>query len=316
MYYLMSCGYVHNETTFQQIIDGVGGLPCAPGCIAFGGVPQTNPVPQYFSSQYASLYAWRGIGNSYYDAGQVILRHAMTHGVQFDLNYTYSHSIDEGSDAERIGAEGGLGDQIYNAWAPELQRATSTFDTKHQINSNWVFELPYGRGRAFGSSSNRVANGVLGGWDITGVLRWTSGFPVSVGNGAAWATNWELSGYATQIGPTPPTGVTIVNGEPNMFKNYQTAINSFRQDFPGEVGNRNNLRGPGYFDTDMGLHKVFDITERQKLEFRWEAFNAFNSVRFDVQSANISPDVGSAFGFLSRTLTIYRRMEFGARYTF
>ena len=148
------------------------------------------------------------------------------------------------------------------------------------------------------------------------MVRWTSGFPVSVGNGAAWATNWELSGYATQIGPTPPTGVTIVNGSPNMFKDYTTAVNSYRQDFAGEVGNRTSLRGPGYFDVDMGLHKVFNITERQQLQFRWEVFNAFNSVRFDVQSANIEPDIASAFGFLSRTLTLYRRMEFGVRYSF
>jgi carboxypeptidase family protein len=314
MYDLMACGFVHNETTFQQIIDGVGGVPCFPGCITLGGVTQTTP--QYYSSQFASLYAWRSIGNSYYDAGQLILRHAMTHGLQFDLNYTYAHSIDMGSDAERIGAEGGLGDQIYNAWDPALQRASSTFDTRHQINSNWVFQLPYGRGRAFGSGAGRIPNSIFGGWDLTGVLRWTSGFPVSVGNGAAWATNWELSGYATQIGPTPSTGVTIVDGEPNMFKNYTTAVNSYRQDFPGEVGNRNDLRGPGYFDTDMGLHKMFNVTERQTLQFRWEVYNAFNSVRFDVQSANISPDVASAFGFLSRTLTIPRRMEFGARYTF
>jgi hypothetical protein len=314
MFDLMSCGFVHNETTFQQIIDGVGGFPCFPGCITLGGVTQTTP--QYYSSQFASLYAWRSIGNSYYDAGQVILRHTMSHGVQFDLNYTYSHSIDMGSDAERVGDLGGLGDQIYNAWSPALQRATSTFDTTHQINSNWVVELPYGKGRPFGTGAGRIANGVLGGWDLTGVLRWTSGFPVSIFNGAAWATDWDLGGYATQIGPTPATGVTIVNGEPNMFKNYTTAVTSYRQDFPGEVGGRNTLRGPGYFDTDMGLHKVFDITERQQLQFRWEVFNAFNSVRFDVQSADSSPDVASAFGFLSRTLTLYRRMEFGVRYTF
>jgi len=314
MFDLMSCGFVHNETTFQQIIDGVGGTPCFPGCITLGGVTATTP--QYFSSQYASLFSWRSIGNSYYDAGQLILRHAMSHGVQFDLNYTYSHSIDMGSDAERIAAEGGLGDQIYNAWDPGLQRATSTFDTTHQFNSNWVLEVPYGKGRPFGSGAGRIANGVLGGWDLTGVLRWTSGFPVSVSNGAAWATNWELSGYATQIGPTPSTGVTIANGQPNMFKNYTTAINSYRQDFPGEVGGRNTLRGPGYFDTDLGLHKVFNITERQQLQFRWDVYNAFNSVRFDVQSADIEPDIASNFGFFTKTLTLYRRMEFGARYSF
>jgi len=187
MFDLLSCGFVHNETTFQQIIDGVGGLPCFPGCITLGGATQSTP--QYFSSQYASLYAWRSIGNSYYDAGQLILRHAMSHGVQFDVNYTYAHSIDMGSDAERIGDLGGLGDEIFNAWNPSSQRASSTFDTRHQLNSNWVLAVPYGKGRPFGSGSGRIANTVLGGWDLTGVLRWTSGFPVSVGNGAAWATN-------------------------------------------------------------------------------------------------------------------------------
>jgi len=314
MFDLMSCGFVHNETTFQQIIDGVGGSACFPGCITLGGVTQSTP--QYFASQFASLYAWRAIGNSAYNAGELLLRHGMSHGLQFDFNYTYSHSLDMGSDAERIGNLGGPGDQIYNAWSPKLQRATSTFDTTHQINSNWVYELPFGRGRNFGSGSGRVANAILGGWDLSGVLRWTSGFPFSVGNGAAWATNWDLSGYATQIGPKPATGATVVDGQPNVFKDAATAITSYRQDFAGEVGGRNTLRGPGYFDTDMGLHKTFDITEAQKLQFRWEVYNAFNNVRFDALTANTGVDQATSFGNFTKTLTIYRRMEFALRYSF
>ncbi len=314
MFDLMSCGFVHNESTFQQIIDGVGGGACFPGCITLGGVTQTTP--QYFASQFASLYAWRSIGNSAYNAGQLLLRHTMSHGLQFDLNYTYSHSIDEGSDAERIGDLGGPGDQIYNAWSPRLQRATSTFDTTHAINSNWVYELPFGRGKALSAGGGRVANAILGGWDLTGVLRWTSGYPVSVGNGAAWATNWDLSGFATQIGPSPATGTTTVSGQPNLFKNPATAINSYRQDFAGEVGGRNTLRGPGYFDTDMGLHKAFNITEGQKLQFRWETYNAFNNVRFDALTANTGVDQVSSFGIYTKILTIYRRMEFAVRYEF
>jgi len=251
MYDLMSCGFVNNESTFQQIIDGVGGSACFPGCITLGGVTQTNP--QFFAGQFASLYAWRSIGNSAYHAGQLLIKHAMSHGVQFDFNYTYSKSIDMGSDAERIGDLGGPGDQIYNAWSPRLQRALSTFDATHQINSNWLVNLPYGRGRAFGANSGGFANAVLGGWELTGLFRWTSGFPVSVGNGAAWATNWDLSGYATQIGPKPTTKTTMVNGEPNLFKDPNTAITSYRQDFAGEVGGRNTLRGPGYFGVGRGL---------------------------------------------------------------
>jgi hypothetical protein len=314
MYDMMSCGFVHNESTFQQIIDGVGTTPCFPGCITLGGAVQNTP--QYFASQFASLYAWRSIGNSAYNAGQLLLRHGMSHGLQFDLNYAYSHSIDVGSDAERIGNLGGPGDQIYNAWSPRLQRATSTFDTTHQINSNWVYELPFGRGKAISAGGGRVANAILGGWDLSGVLRWTSGFPLSIGNGAAWATNWDLSGYATQIGPNPVVQTTMVNGAPNLFKNRDVAITSYRQDFAGEVGNRNTVRGPGYFNTDLGLHKTFNITESQKLQFRWETYNAFNNVRFDGLTANTGVDQVSSFGDFTKTLTIYRRMEFAARYSF
>jgi hypothetical protein len=310
----MSCGFVHNETTFQQIIDGVGGNPCAPGCITLGGVTATTP--QYFSSQYASLYAWRSIGNSAYNAGELILRHRMSHGLLFDVNYTFGRSFDVGSDAERIGDLGGPGDQVYNAWSPRLQRGISTFDTTHQINSNWLYELPFGRGKAFAASSGRLADTLIGGWEFTGLFRWTSGFPDSVGNGAAWATNWDLSGFATQIGPSPKTGTYVVNGQPNIFQNPSAAVNSYRMDFPGEVGNRNTLRGPGYFGIDTALLKSFKITESQRLVFTWQTFNAFNSVRFDALTANTGIDQTSSFGIFTKTLTIPRRMEFGLRYSF
>ncbi len=314
MFDLMRCGYVHNETTFQQIIDGVGGTPCFPGCITLGGVTQTTP--QFFASQFASLYAWRSIGNSAYNAGQLIFKHPLSHGVAFDLNYSFSKSLDIGSDAERIGDLGGPGDQIYNAWNPRLQRGVSTFDTTHQINSNWVLELPFGRGKAFGATAGRLADTVVGGWELTGLLRWTSGFPASVGNGAAWATNWDLSGFATQVGPSPKTGTFTVSGAPNLFKDPATAITSYRQDFPGEVGNRNTLRGPGYFGVDMGLDKTFKITEAQQLRFSWETFNVFNNVRFDPLTANTGVDQVSSFGIYTKTLTLPRRMQLALRYSF
>jgi hypothetical protein len=314
MFDLMSCGFVYNESTFQQIIDGVGGNSCFPGCITLDGAVQTTP--QFFAGQFASLYACRSIGNSAYNAGQLLLKHTMSHGVEFDLNYTYSKSIDMGSDAERIGDLGGPGDQIYNAWSPRLQRAISTFDTTHQLNSNWLVELPFGRGRAFGGNVGRLADAVLGGWQLAGLFRWTSGFPVSLGNGAAWATNWDLSGFATRIGPQPKTQTTILNGSPNLFKNPATAITSYRQDFAGEVGGRNTLRGPGYLGVDMGLDKTFKITESQKVRFSWEVFNVLNNVRFDALTANTGVDQSSSFGIFTKTLTVPRKMQFALRYSF
>ena len=319
LFYLMSCGqYVHNETTFQQIFDGTAGNPCVPGCATLQGV--TSPT-QFLAPQFSSLYAWRSIGNASYNAGQFLLRRHMTKGVQFDFNYTWSKSIDYGSDTEQIGNGvflGGppAGDQIINAWSPGLNRAISTFDTTHQINANWVAELPFGKGRPYAAGASRLVDALIGGWDLTGLYRWTSGFPVSIGNGSAWSTNWELAGYATQIGPQPQTGLTVVGGVPNLFPNASLALQSYRQDFPGEVGVRNSVRGPGYFGVDMGLDKTFKITENHQVRFSWETFNVFNSVRFDALTASTAIDQGSAFGTMSKTLTVPRVMQFALRYSF
>ena len=316
LYDLLSCGFVHNETTFQQIFDGVAGNPCIPGCPTLNGF--TGPT-QFLAPQFSSLYAWSSIGNASYNAGQFLLKSRMAHGVQFDFNYTWSKSIDLGSDTEQIGNGtflGGPGDQIFNAWDPKANRAISTFDTTHQINSNWVAEMPFGKGRHFGASSSRWVEGLIGGWDLTGLFRWTSGFPVSVQNGAAWATNWELAAYATQIGPQPHTGTSIVNGTPNLFPDPLTALKSYRQDFPGEIGVRNGLRGPGYFGVDMGLRKTLKITENHQVNFSWDTFNVFNSVRFDALTGAFFIDNSTSFGALSKTLTVPRVMQFAVRYTF
>jgi len=314
MYDLMACGFAHNESTFQQIIDGVGGQPCFPGCATLGGVTQPH---QFFSGQWASLYAWRSMGNSSYNGGQLMVRRAMRNGVQFDFNYVYSKSLDIGTDAERINFLGGLGDQLFNAWDPKAGWSVSQFDTTHQINANYVVELPFGRGRHWYGGAGRVADALLGGWDLTGVWRWTSGYPVTIGNGASWATNWELSGYATRIAAKPSTGVFIqADGTPSIFKDPTDAVSRYRQDFAGEIGERTSLRGPGYFGADMGLTKTVKITEGQSIKFAWETFNVFNSVRFDTAQLSTGIDSVASFGAFTGTFTVPRRMQFSLRYNF
>lgn len=133
----------------------------------------------FFNSQFHSLYAWRSAGNANYHAMQVALRKRMSHGLQFDFNYTYSKSIDVSSDAERIGAYGGLGGQIINSWDPKALRAVSDFDTTHQFNTNWIAELPFGKGKWIGRGAHGVGEAIIGGWQLSGLARWTSGFPVN-----------------------------------------------------------------------------------------------------------------------------------------
>jgi hypothetical protein len=154
-------------------------------------------------------------------------------------------------------------------------------------------------------------------------MHWTSGFPYGVENGNNWPTNWEVLGKAVLSGTKPVTGTFIDSaGNPNIFQDPASAIKQFRFAYPGESGQRNDIRGPGFFGIDVGLGKSWKFTEAQTLEFRAEAFNVTNSVRF-----GFSPPLGQGmqtlmidnsvpFGELNQTLTRPRVMQFSLRYSF
>jgi hypothetical protein len=317
-YNLFSC-FANNETTAVQFLDQGAGLadPATGNPIYAKGGPYTFVDPQF-----ASLYAWRSIGSAAYNALQVTLQKHMSHGVQFDFNYTYSKSLDISSDANRITAEGGLGGQVIDPWSPKALRAVSDFDLTHQVNANFIAELPFGKGRWIGKDAHGAVDALIGGWQLSGLTRWTSGFPVGVGNGQQWPTNWELSGFATQIGPVKTNGaVRTAAGAVNLFGDATTAanaINAFQADFPGQVGNRNNLRGDGFAGLDLGLSKRWKMPWRDthSLQFRWDVFNALNLTRFDVASLSLSLTSSSSFGNYNGLLTNPRVMQFQLRYEF
>jgi len=334
MYDFYSCS-LHNETFPLFITDvpsfAAGNLPdgvspgpggCYPSCATLNGKITPNA---FYHQQFSSLYGWRSIGNSAYNGLQLMLRSRSAHGLQWDFNYTFSKSLDIGSNAERVNQFEAFYqfDQVINSWSPKQLRAVSDFDTTHQFNTNWVYDLPFGRGQHFGASSNRWVNALVGGWQWSGLARWTSGFPTTISTGCCFPTNWELYSSAILDGPKPQTGTfTDKNGNPNLFKDPTTAAQSFRFSHPGESGQRNELRGPGYFGIDSGLSKSWAFTEAQSLKFSWEVFNITNSVRFDVaplpQSSNGRLDSAGTdvFGTFSRTLSKPRVMQFALRYTF
>jgi Carboxypeptidase regulatory-like domain len=331
--YDLYCENAGNETTALEYADvpGVVTASCYPSCATING--QLTPFA-FYSPQYSSLFTWRSIGNSAYNAGQFSLRHR-SGGLAFDLNYTYSKSFDVGSNAERINQfEGfGFGSQIINSWFPNQLRAVSDYDATHQINANWVYELPVGKGKQFGGGMGRLTNAILGGWSVSGLWRWSTGYPLSFFS-PFWATNFELQSPAVLTGNKPQTGSFIVpqaagGTGPNLFKdpgitdaatNPNAAINQFRAAFPGEAGDRNVLRGPGTFNLDAGLSKSWHTTESQTLKLTWEVFNVLNTPRFDVGTLSINSNnflnSVSSFGNFSSTLSNPRAMEFALRYSF
>jgi Carboxypeptidase regulatory-like domain len=335
MYDLMSCGggpvgatgqSFGDETTPLAQLDYWGSdFSGNAGILGQSGTyyPSVFGRNAFFNSQFHSLYAWRSVGNANYHAMQVVLRKRMIHGVQFDFNYTYSKSIDISSDAERIDAYSGLSGQIINSWSPNQLRPVSDFDTAHQFNTNWIAELPLGKGKLIGRNAHGFAEAVIGGWQLSGLARWTSGFPVTITNGATWPTNWQLSGAATQTGPVHAQTTQRPDGSVNLFPQNLPqlplgfGLGPFRHDLPGESGTRNTVRGPGFAGLDAGLSKRWKMPwkESHSLDLRWEVFNVPNLKRFDVQTITTNID-STSFGVYSGLLTNPRTMQFALRYDF
>jgi hypothetical protein len=319
-YGVFSC-FPYNETTALGVLDFYGSD--FSGNAGIQGEDPLNYYPSkfgpnaYFNRQFHSLYAWRSVGNANYNALQVNIRKRASHGLQFDFNYTYSKSIDLSSDAERIGEWGGLGSQVINSWDPNALRAVSDFDTTHQFNANWVYELPFGKGKAFARDAKGGLNALIGGWQLSGLARWSSGFPVSINSGSTWSTNWQLPGDAVPTGKIVTKTTKNADGSVNLFPDPSAALANFRPTLAGESGVRNNFRGQGYAGLDMGLGKrwVMPYAESHSVQFRWEVFNVLNLTRFDVQTITNSIDEG-AFGQYSGLLTNPRVMQFALRYDF
>lgn len=285
----------------------------------------------FVNPQYAALNTWSTFAISNYNSAQLSIRQRLTRDVTFDFNYTFSHSLDDASGLQNAGNFAGSA-LIFNPLNPELNYADSDFDIRHNITANWLVSLPFGRGKALFSNPGRVANAILGGWDFTGIFRWNSGLPA--GRPFAfqrWATNWQVSSGMVRVRPIETSPNNNVNGEPNLFSDPQFAFQSWRDPRPGEAGDRNVLRAPGYFALDAGLHKTFKLPwEGQAVTFRWEVFNVTNTQRltgFNGTGLTTDPfllggTVPSDFGKMTGTQAPLgetkagRLMQFALRYTF
>jgi len=279
-----------------------------------------------FNPQFSALSSYSSIGLGDYHAMQWTIRKRFSSGLQFDVNYTWSKSIDLGSTIESSGSFSAL---ILNTWNPGQMRGVSAYDTTHSVNAYGVYQIPFGRGMKFGSNMNRILDAFVGGWQISGTYRQTSGLPFSINNGQRWPTNWENDAIATPNGTPMPAIVSTGNstglGGPNLWQNPAAAFAAFGETMAGQSGSRNTLRGDGFFNIDTGVYKTFTMpySEHHKLTIRWEAYNVTNSVRFDPTCADVTNygygcgnTLGSSsFGKLTTQLGTPRQMQFAGRYT-
>jgi len=254
---------------------------------------------------------WMNAGAANFHGAILSLRHTFRDSLLFDFNYTLSHSIDNASAAES--GTGQYGGVIQNIFDLREFRGSSDFDIRHNINANIIYELPFGRGKKLFRNAPGWVEQIISDWQVSSIVRYHSGLPTTVGGGLAWNTNYTLSSLAVVTQPIHPKLGFNENGNPSIFDNTDAA-NSFADQPPGHTGTRAALRLAPILNFDIAVAKVFRLPhEGQKLQFRVEAFNAFNNANFTNPSLTLTSPL--TFGEFRGT-TAPRVMQFALRYAF
>ena len=273
-------------------------------------------------SQFSEFTYYTNKGFSGYNGMLVTLHKNTSQGLTFDLNYTFSHSIDNVSVVANAPAIGGYG-FICDALRPRLCRGNSDFDVTNEINGNFAWDLPIGRGKAIAGNANRLADEIVGGWSLSGLPSWHTG-NVFFANSSAFVAGYSNSAPAILTGPAGDMKMNLHKDGLNRlfgFKNEESTLNDFVGPIGFQVGTRNQFRGPQYFNIDLGLGKTFPIwPEKVNLKFRADAFNALNHPSFDTPNNDITETsttfgqiestVANPSGFTARVLQLALRLEF------
>jgi hypothetical protein len=272
------------------------------------------------NQQFAVITKLDNSGDSNYHAAQFTLRRRFSSGLGMSMAYTFGKSIDNQS-VDPVGASSGGGLSNTNSRTPtdirnfRDERGRSDFDRTQVLTAASVWELPFGRGKRFFKSSPGVVNQVLGGWTVNAIYTFQSGEPFSVRSGSFTANGNHQSRAGVQIytpaqlqeiAGTPLVGPVVfkpvvfnpVTGQP--FTCGVDPTQAFCLPAPGLNGaGRNIFVAPHYWDLDLGLIKTFAVTEKWKLQFRMEMFNALNHPNFDNprDASTGSPSIAATNGF-------------------
>lgn len=239
--------------------------------------PELSPNLTVFAGRSLTVNVGAASGTSRYNGLQLHLKRYMTNGLQYNLAYSWSHTLDNSNGA--FSATGG-GSRIFvdpvRGGLLKFNQGNSDTDQRHAFSFSTMYELPLGRRKRWGANWNGVVNSVLGGWQFNGIVSLGTGTPFDI----------TISGERPDIlAPVSLGSLAVTRNQrqwisagPNTFaKAPQDANNAYLR--PGTLG-RNAFHGPGYRTLDASLIKKIDITERLKATLRVEGFNILNTPQF------------------------------------
>ena len=238
---------------------------------------------------------------------QLSLQRPFTAGFLVGAQYMWSHAFDEGS----LG--GGESSTPQNVACRSCEYASTNQDIRHTLTVNWIYELPFGEGHRLAESG--VMRHVLGGWMLSGLMQARTGRPLTISVNRSSADLPDGNNASQRPDVVPGVSPIPANRTPNQWLD----VNAFAVPARGTWGNigRNTLRGPGLWQVDLALQRRFRLGADRSVEFRMEAFNAFNRQNLANPNTNISS--GVLFGRITGPLNLgygtgtARQMQFMVR---
>jgi hypothetical protein len=325
---VLTVGYAASKST-HLLVDQMNLNVTSPG--ACGTVPgytlgcgfstTTVPYPQFGNIQNAN-----DIGSAVYNSLQVKAEtKGSPHGIYALLGYTYSRAFDSG-------LSDGLGTSSGSTYFPlpgtgRADWALSQINLNHNFTASVIYDLPFGKGRQFGSSWSGPMNAILGGWKVNVIEKVSSGFPVFIvtstnQSGVNFTNNTTNFNRPNMVGNPLKGGQVAANPScvaPSQVGTIDHWFNpcAFVDPPAGELGtaNRTPLYGPGFTNTDFSVNKFFPLSFREgtDIEFRAEFFNIFNHQQLYLPVADRT---ASNFGAITETVNNPRLVQFALKLRF
>jgi hypothetical protein len=299
----------------QTTLDGVN-IPYAGWVSQMKGCQPTVaqalvPFPQYCGSLLGDN---ENAGNSTYHSFQFKAERRFAHGTSLLLSYTNEKTITNSNNTQSAAGGYNASGEIspFQRWR---NKTLSTDDVPQTLSAAVTYQLPFGRGRHFLSHGGPV-NGVIGGWELTSVLRLSSGVPLAFSNGNCNLPGQFASVCLPGVGSNPfaQTGSFDPTKPLLNLSSFQPTGQLSSGFYYGSGSPVSNLRGFGFYNHDIGLLKEVSITERVRLDLRAEFFNIWNWHTF---TNNFTTDVSSAnFGMWNGGISNPRNIQFGAKIVF
>jgi len=274
--------------------------------------PCTGPSP--FFAKNPTLYAVMGNaeglgatvsgtqsnGTMMYNSLQAVLQKQMSHGLQAQVSYTYSKCMSNSTGYYGAWNNADSASAYWqNVYDPKAEWSPCYYDATHVLSAYAVYELPFGHGKTLGNNVNKVVNTVVGGWSVSPILSFRTGFPMAGPGAADESGTFSRGARADCNSIVNITGETPINqtnfpgvGGFQWFSNngnFSTPALGTFGNCPAQLG---WLRGPRFTDVDMSLHKDFQLTERFRVQFRTDFINAFNHVQLNIPNMGLGATMG------------------------